>query len=166
MDEDSLSSQLKKLITALKSRVQECKQRASGAGGPSTSLLMTQLASDVLHSLAEQVLTVRKPSIQTLASQENLGQGESLRRCRETLLAIDKKIKELITKLQQNQTLMSKSDFQLCMLHANQLANLNYQRLAAMETPLSPTPQLMYATATRPQEAVMNHIGMVSRNSK
>jgi hypothetical protein len=24
---------------------------------------MTQLASDVLHSLAEQVLTVRKPSI-------------------------------------------------------------------------------------------------------
>ena len=48
----------------LKGRVAECKARTTQhtnnlmQGGPSTSLLMTQLACDVLHSLAEQVLSV------------------------------------------------------------------------------------------------------------
>ena len=34
-----------------------------------------------------------------------------------------------MAKLQQNQSLMDKHDYQLCMLQANQLAMLNYQKL-------------------------------------
>ncbi len=86
----------------------ECKKRSTGANDPSTSLLMTQLASDVMQSLAEQVLTVRKLPIATLVSQEleeiGMAGGEqpNLQKSRETLVTIDRKIKELVAKLQQN----------------------------------------------------------------
>jgi hypothetical protein len=62
--ETSVKTQLQQLIMILKGRVGECKARTTQhtnnlmQGGPSTSLLMTQLACDVLHSLAEQVLSV------------------------------------------------------------------------------------------------------------
>jgi hypothetical protein len=52
--------------------------------------------------------------------------------CREQLFAIDRKIKELVTKLQQNHSLMGKQEFQQCMLQANQLAMLNYQKLTCL----------------------------------
>ena len=46
---------------------------------------------------------------------------------------------------------MSKQDFQGCMLHANQLSMLNYQKLACVMQPNEVNPQNEYAHLTSPK---------------
>jgi hypothetical protein len=79
-----------------------------------------------LRDLNLEDSTVQQVSGRIKEEEEQLSEHA---KCREQLFAIDKKIKELVMKLQQNQTLMSKQEFQLCMLQANQLAMLNCQKL-------------------------------------
>ena len=111
---------------------------------------MTQYASEVLSSLADQIVNVKQPSLSALLDRTDLdprlaadlGLEEysipdldavaSNAQRRDALFSIDRKIKELVAKLQQNQSLMNKHDYQLCILQANQLSMLNYQKLTLL----------------------------------
>lgn len=79
---------------------------------------MTQLACDVLQSLTEQILNLKQTPISVLVEDvlppHILSNNEAT--ARETLFSIDRKVKELVVKLDQNQSLMNKHDYQLCML--------------------------------------------------